>query len=152
MRSPAREFKPRETRFAPSYPGAVRNLLGSPGMRPFYLSALLSMAATASLPGCLDTQACTGEYRFGVNVTLRNASSGAPVAGATVVIAEGSYRETLSTIGPPGSYAGAGEREGSYTLSVAAPGYVSPAPRTVVVTGGECHVNGVSVTIDLTPL
>ena len=121
-------------------------------MRPFYLCALLSMAATASLPGCLDTQACTTEYRFGVNVTLRNASSGAAVAGATVVIVEGSYRETLSSIGPPGSYAGAGEREGSYTLSVAAPGYVSPAARTVVVTGNECHVNGVSVTIDLTPL
>ena len=151
MRSPAREFKARDVSAA-SYPSAVRNLLGSPGMRPFYLSALLSMAATASLPGCLDTQACTTEYRFGVNVTLRNASSGAPVAGATVEIAEGSYRETLSSIGPPGSYAGAGEREGSYTLSVAAPGYVSPAPRTVVVTGGECHVNGVSVTIDLTPL
>lgn len=121
-------------------------------MRPLILGAVLSMAATVSLSGCVDTQTCTTEYRYGVNVTLRNARSGAGVTGATVVIVDGSYRETLSSFVLPGSYAGAGEREGSYTLSVEAPGYVSPAARTVVVTGGECHVNGVSVTIDLTPL
>jgi hypothetical protein len=121
-------------------------------MRHLILGAVLSMAGTASLSGCLVTQACTTEYRFGVSVTLRNARSGAPVTGATVVIVDGSYHETMSTFGQPGSYAGAGEREGAYTLSVAAPGFVSPAARTVVVTGSECHVNGISVTIDLTPL
>jgi hypothetical protein len=131
---------------------AVRNLLGLSSMRHLILGAVLSMAGTASLSGCLETQTCTTEYRFGVNVTLRNARSGAPVPGATVVIVDGSWRETLSTFGLPGSYAGAGEREGSYTLSVEAPGFVSPAARTVVVTGSQCHVNGVSVTIDLTPL
>ena len=114
-------------------------------MRPFYLSALLSMAATASLPGCLDTQACTTEYRFGVNVTLRNASSGAPVTGATVEI-EWKHRGRPTMLGFV-----SGLVAGLVAITPAA-GYVSPAARTVVVTGGECHVNGVSVTIDLTPL
>ncbi|MDO9015946.1 MAG: carboxypeptidase-like regulatory domain-containing protein [Deltaproteobacteria bacterium] len=121
-------------------------------MRHLLLGAILSLAGVVSLPGCLDTQECTTDYRFGINVTVRSASSGAPIADATVVIAEDTYTETLSPIGPPGSYAGAGEREGRYTLSVSAPGFVSPAPRTVVVTGDECHVIGVSVPIELTPM
>ena len=121
-------------------------------MRHLLLGAALSLAGALSLPGCLETQACTTEFRFGVNVTVRNANGGAPVVGATVTIVEGTYSETLSPIGPAGSYAGAGEREGGYTLSVSAPGFVSPAPRPVVVTGDECHVNGVSVTIELTPM
>lgn len=121
-------------------------------MRHLLLGVVLSLAGALSLPGCLETQECTTDFRFGVNVTLRSANGGAPVVGATVVIAEGTYTETLSPIGPPGSYAGAGEREGTYTLSVSAPGFVSPAPRTVVVTGDECHVTGESVTIELTPM
>ena len=121
-------------------------------MRSLLVGAALSIVGAGSLVGCLDTQACTTEFRYGVSATVRSARDGSPVVGATLVLVDGSYRETMSAFGIPGSYAGAGERAGTYTLSVTAPGFASPATRTLVVAGGECHVNGVPVTIDLTPL
>lgn len=120
-------------------------------MRSVVLTAALLLAA--ALPGCGDAPlACTTIYAFGVSATVRNAANNAPVVGATLVLVDGTYRETMMTFGTPGSYAGAGERAGTYTLTVMAPGFVTPPARTVVVTADECHVRGQAVTIDLTPM
>lgn len=121
-------------------------------MRHRLLSLALLLPGASALPGCVDTQACTTLYAFGVSATVRNARTGEPIAGATLVLADGAYRETMMPIGPPGSYAGAGERPGTYTLTVTAQGFQPAPPRSIVVTGDECHVRGQAVAIDLTPL
>lgn len=113
------------------------------------------IALGAGAAGCaIDETSCTTEYRFGVNVTVRDARDGSAVTNATVRIVDGTYTETLTQPALQGSYAGAGERAGTYTLTVTAPGFQPAAPRTLTVgrTADGCHVQGVSVTIDLTPL
>lgn len=116
------------------------------------LCGLLGLLGAPSLSGCVVERSCTTSYAYGVSATVRDARTGAPISNATLVLTDGSFRETMMAFGVAGSYAGAGEREGTYTLTVTAQGYQSPAPRTLVVTGDECHVNGQAVTIDLTPL
>jgi len=120
-------------------------------MRSLFFPAALVLAA--ALPGCGDAPVgCTTIYAYGVSATVRNAANNAPVTGATLVLVDGAYRETMMSFGPPGQYAGAGERAGTYTLAVMAPGFTTSAARTIVVTADECHVRGQVVTIDLTPL
>lgn len=121
-------------------------------MRHLLLGLALLLSGASALPGCVDTQACTTLYAYGVSVTVRNARTGEAIAGATLVLVDGSYRETMMPIGPPGSYAGAGERPGTYTLTVSAQGFQPAPPRTLVVTGDACHVRGQAVAVDLTPL
>lgn len=121
-------------------------------MRSLLLGLAFLTLGASTVPGCVVTQECTTLYAFGVSLTVRNVSTGAPVANATAVLVDGAYRETMMTFGVAGSYAGAGEREGTYTLTVTAQGFQPSAPRTVVVTGDECHVRGQAVTVDLTPL
>ncbi len=121
-------------------------------MRHLLLCAALLTVGALTLPACLGGTPCTTNYAFGVSATVRDTRTGAPVSNATLVLVDGAYRETMMTFGVPGSYAGAGEREGTYILTVTAQGYQPSAPRTIVVTGDECHVRGQAVTIDLTPL
>lgn len=120
-------------------------------MRRLFLCLGLFALGVAA-PGCIETRSCTTLYAFGVSLTVRNGSTGAPIANATAVLVDGSYRETMMSFGPAGTYAGAGEREGTYTLTVTAQGFQPAAPRTIVVTGDECHVRGQAVSVDLTPL
>jgi len=120
-------------------------------MRSLLLGLALLTTGASALSGCLMETSCTTIYAYGVSATVRDTRTGAPLTNATLVLVDGAYRETMTSFGQPGTYAGAGEREGTYTLTVTAQGY-QPASRTIVVTGDECHVNGQAVTIDLTPL
>lgn len=123
-------------------------------MRRLLLCASLCLLGLGPASGCVIERACTTLYAFGVSATVRDARSGAPISGATLVLVDGTYRETMTSFGVAGSYAGAGERAGTYTLTATANGYQPSAPRTVVVTEDAegCHVVGQSVTIELTPL
>lgn len=117
--------------------------------------ALVIALGAAGAAGCaVEETACTTEFRYGVNVSVRDARDGSAITNATVQIVDGTYTETLMQPALPGSYAGAGERAGAYTLTVTAPGFQPAAPRALTVgrTADGCHVQGVSVTIDLTPL
>ena len=120
-------------------------------LRRWALLATLALYAAGGA-GCVIETSCTTQYVYGVNVTVRDARDGRVVTDATVRIVDGAYEETLTQVALQGSYAGAGERGGTYTLTVTAPGFQPAAPRTLVVTEDECHVRGVSVTVDLTPL
>jgi hypothetical protein len=121
-------------------------------LRYLLLALAVLTTGTTTLSGCGGKTACTMEYRYGVTATVRNATTGSPITDATAELVDGSYRETMEHFGESGTYSGAGEREGTYTLTVTAPGFQSSAPRTIEVKGGECHVTGQQVTIDLTPL
>ena len=120
-------------------------------MRNLFLIVLFALGTTSVTSGCLVGGACTTELRFGVNVSVRNARTGANIDNAEVTIVDGNYREVLRVPPFPGAYSGAAERAGTYTLTVTAPGFQPAAPRTLSVTADECHVSPVSVTVDLTP-
>lgn len=120
-------------------------------MRRVLLSLVLLMAGTSALPACEIGGSCTTQYVWGVALTLRDARTQQPITDATVTLVDGSYREEVTAQPLANIYYGAGEREGTYTITVTAPGYQPIAPRTVTVTGDECHVQQVAITVDLTP-
>lgn len=105
------------------------------------------------LAGCLEVAIidCTTEYVYGINVLIRDAKTNEPVAsGATVVIRDVKYVEELRIMPSPVDSAplcayGAGERPGTYEITVAKPGYMKWVRSGVAVTADECHVKRVTV-------
>jgi hypothetical protein len=109
------------------------------------------------LPNCSqffpDNRGCTQVYVYGVNVTLTDAETGEPITGATLTLRDGDYVEVLEAFPTgDGEYAGAGERAGTYELTIAKVGYETQVIEDIVVTADECHVEGVHLDIELVPL
>ncbi|MBN1490638.1 MAG: carboxypeptidase regulatory-like domain-containing protein [Phycisphaerae bacterium] len=117
---------------------------------------LMSLLLVAGLPlaECRvidDPVVCTDIFVYGINVTLTDADTGAPIAGATLTLTEGTYSEILEAFPGSGQYVGAGERAGTYTLTADADGYESKTVTNIVIGADECHVIPVVLTIELTP-
>ena len=114
---------------------------------------LLSMIGLP-LAGCLTDDGgdvvCTEIFVSGVNATVTNADTGGVIEGVTLTLTEGDYTETMMELSP-GNYAGAGERAGTYTLTVEAEGFETQTIEDIVVDADECHVIPVSETVGLTP-
>ena len=125
-------------------------------MRFFFLTAFALLLAAAA-GGCVSSAAsCTQEARAGLMVTVRNASTQSLVCDADVVAESGGSKETLMADGPAGNcgYTGAVEKPGTYVLTVAKAGFqtqTTPA-EVVTMTADGCHVNGVSVSVTLSPM
>ncbi len=108
------------------------------------ISTIVGIAVVGCTPGApVDDIACTEIFVYGVNVTVTDADSGDPVLGATLTLTEDGFSETLIEMSD-GAYAGAGERAGTYTLTVDANDFVSQTIENIVVTEDECHVIPVS--------
>ncbi len=112
------------------------------------LSSFMLMIAGCdlNLPG---GNVCTEIFIYGLTVYLTD-QNGDPVTGATVVITEGQYEETLEVV-QDGFYTGAGERQGTYTLTIVAMGFEPVTINNIVITGDECHVTPVGRDITLQP-
>jgi hypothetical protein len=82
-------------------------------------------------------------FAYGVSVYLTDAASGEPVAEATLTLVDGDYAEVMEFI-PTGAYVGAGERKGTYTLTIEVPGRPIVTVNDIVVRHDGCHVIGVS--------
>jgi uncharacterized surface anchored protein len=100
--------------------------------------------------------ACTANFVMGVNVRVIDAATGAAIGGATLTLADGDYTEILTeslSSSISGSYYGAGERPGTYTLTVQAAGYQDATLEDIVVVTDECgcHVIPVERTVEMTP-
>ncbi len=96
---------------------------------------------------------CTEVYVYGIVIHVTD-PSGKPITNAQAIIRDGPFTETLEPVTEPsanGIYQGAGERPGTYELTVSAPGYVPQTFKNLVVTGGICHVNQVSREVSLFP-
>ena len=105
----------------------------------------------AALTGCEDNPqyACTDEWVYGLRVEVRDAVTGAPAAaGALIVARDGSYADTLQIADSLLAF-GAGERGGTYSLTITKTGYRTWQSSDIRVTRNECHVNPVIVQVEL---
>lgn len=114
---------------------------------------LLAVLLIPGLPfgDCLmDEQIlCTLEFVYGVNVTVTDSATGEPIEGATLTLTDGDYSEAMEDLSA-GSYAGAGERAGTYDLTIEAEGFDSALIENIVVESDICHVVPVALDIALT--
>jgi hypothetical protein len=99
------------------------------------------------LPGT-DGTVCTTAFIYGVNVRVVD-EDGEEITGAELTLEEGDFSETLEEMAD-GQYVGAGERAGTYTLTVEAEGFETETVEDIVVDENECHVIPVIRTITLT--
>lgn len=114
---------------------------------------VLGACTSVSLP-----IACTEEYRYGLNVTVVDSLTGAPPSSATLIARDGAHvdsvgPQTTFLSGPQGQpillVSAAGERPGTYDLTVRSPGYLDWTRAGVQVTADECHVDPVALTARL---
>ena len=97
-----------------------------------------------------DPVVCTAIAVSSLNVTVRDAATGARVCDAAVVAIQGAARyELRRTGGPDCGYAGPEERAGLFEVRAARDGYQPAVVTGVRVTEDECHVIPVFVSLDL---
>ena len=112
---------------------------------------------TLFLVGCLsvmDGVICTEIFIYGLNVTVTD-GNGDPVSGAALTLVEGDYTEIMMEIdamGQPGVYVGAGERAGTYSLTIEADGFDTVTLDDITIDADECHVIPVGLALSLTAL
>ena len=115
-------------------------------MAVMLISGLLGVSCVSDGP-----VACTMQFVYGVNATVADATTGDPISGATLTLTEGDYVEVMEEV-QDGSYVGAGERAGTYSLMIEADGFVTGTITGIVVTEDECHVIPRTVTITVDPM
>jgi hypothetical protein len=124
--------------------------------RLFPIIAIAALATSSA--GCHEQGnpqapdgACTAQFVYGLTVTVQDRVTGQRICDAQVIAVSGSYRETLDPRGPTESctYAGAGERRGTYDVTASKSGYISTAQTNIRVDADQCHVIPVKVTLEL---
>jgi hypothetical protein len=119
----------------------------------FAIILALGCGRSAEEPGPV----CTEQFVFGLLITVEDSLGGPVPARASHVTRSGSYVEARSEdrrqLGPGGPFVlrleAAGERAGTYDVTVRADGYADWVKNGVVVTADECHVHTVSLTARL---
>ena len=118
------------------------------------MRGLLMVLLTTSVlfAGCSsfwpDGRACTMLYAYGVSANVTDADTGEAVTNATLTLQDGDYTEVMEG-SPSGGYVGAGERPGTYTLTIEVPGVPSETVPDIVVGFDGCHVIGVALDIQV---
>jgi len=118
------------------------------------MKALFVTALTAglSIGDCItiipDPIVCTDQFVYGITVTVLSEDGGDPITDAVLTLRDGSHTEVMEEVND-GQYVGAGERAGSYTLTIEKTGYEDRAIGDLVVTEDECHVIPLSRTYTL---
>lgn len=124
---------------------------------------ILSLGCVGLLAtGCInltgDDIACTLVLVQGLNVTVRDSVTGIPAGRqATVVAQDGSYSETLQFLGniivtDSLTFMGAGERAGTYRITVTKAGYQTWTRNGILVVRDVCHVHPVAMEVRLQPI
>jgi hypothetical protein len=123
-------------------------------MRPTRFT--VALAAALTLLACNDGvmgpgPVCTADFRYGLNVTVLDGSGGPAAQGSIGIAKDGSHEETLDIIGAE-TMAGAGERPGTYDITISKTGYMTWSAENVTVAADECHVIPVSLQANLIPV
>jgi hypothetical protein len=122
--------------------------------KPAALSAVILMLASDS---CNRKPSggvmCTMLYAYGITVMVVDSASGDSIrSGAMLIARDGAYADTVrqGSGAPIGStLSTAGERPGTYSLTVLKSGYQQWTRSGMKVTKDECHVRGVAITARL---
>jgi hypothetical protein len=95
---------------------------------------------------------CTLEFVYGLNINLIDANTSETITDdVNVIIKDGDYEEVLTNTESDTHFFGAGERPGTYTITITSNNYKTFISEPVVVTGDVCHVTTVAKTFELTP-
>lgn len=128
---------------------------------PSRFSRLCLAIALLTAGGCdvLDNPgaACTANFVFGLEVMVQDSSTGAPAAsGAQLIAQDGPWADTVGF--PPNRpdldarpLVSAGERPGTYAVTVRKSGFRDWQRSGVVVRADECHVHPAQLTARLQP-
>lgn len=122
-------------------------------MRPMrFVAALAAALALACNDGVVGPgPVCTADFRYGLSITVLD-GSGAPAAEGSIGMArDGVYEETLDILGAE-TMAGAGERPGTYDITISRTGHMTWSAENVTVMADECHVIPVSLEANLIPV
>ncbi len=110
-------------------------------MKPILLLLVLSI-----LFGCQQTDsdagmACTEIFVFGLSIIVRDANTDAILKDEiTVTATDGNYSEELMTFPDTDNFFGAGERAGTYIVTIAGNGYQNFISQPIEVNEDACHV------------
>jgi hypothetical protein len=116
------------------------------------LLAPLTLLLSASCDNSNQNQiVCTQQFVYGLNIIVLDATTGNPIfQDIEVKAVDGTHEELLELV--PGleyAFAGAGERIGSYTITVTKASYQTYTSDPITVTRDDCHVIPQSLTINL---
>ena len=95
---------------------------------------------------------CTEEFVYGLNVNVKDAVTNAVLQdGVLVKAVDGTYSETLEIVENVPTFIGAGERAGSYVVTVSKEGYQTYTSPVVTVEANICHVLTETLNVALQP-
>ena len=121
-------------------------------MKKLFLFFLFStFLVTTSCEDTDDQIVCNTQFVYGLNVIVLDASTGNSIfQDIEVKAVDGSYQETLELVsGLEYAFVGAGERAGTYDVTVTKSGYQTFTSAPIVLTRDECHVIPQSLTVNL---
>ena len=117
------------------------------GVVAFGIAAVLLAACDDRFVG----PACTADFRYGLSITVLDELGRPAAAGATGLAVDGEFTDTLEVFGAD-TMVGAGERAGTYDITISKPGHMTWSAENVTVTADECHVHGVALQANLIPV
>lgn len=119
----------------------------------FFFITLSCLFLLSSCEDNDDQIVCTDQFVYGLNIIVLDAASGNPIfQDIEVKAVDGTYQEILELV--PGleyTFVGAGERAGTYVVTVTKAGFQTFTSAPIVLTRDECHVIPQSLTINLQP-
>ena len=93
---------------------------------------------------------CTQNFVYGLVINLTEKTTANPINGNIIIVAKyGNYEETLENSDPNMSFYGAGERKGTYIVTVTTDNYKTFVSEPIIVTADECHVTTEKRTFEL---
>ena len=121
-------------------------------MKKLFLFFLFStFLVTTSCEDADDQIVCTTQFVYGLNVIVLDASTGNPIfQDIEVKAVDGTYQEILELV--PGleyAFVGAGERAGTYVVTITKAGYQTYTSAPIILTRNECRVIPQSLTVNL---
>ncbi|MGB0788588.1 MAG: hypothetical protein ACPG7E_04240 [Marinirhabdus sp.] len=118
----------------------------------FLLFTIASFLACDTTDGDGQELNCTTVFVNGLDIRVEDVTTGQPIGtGIQVIAQDGDHTDALSFTGS--SYVGAGERPGTYTVTITSDSYTpyTSPPITVRKTDDGCHVVTQNRKVQLTP-